>query len=75
VTAAGHTRAVDETADRTGMCIIRVWEREEGLVIRLHMRADVESSSTERIEVVADIEAALATLREFLHSLDSARNR
>jgi hypothetical protein len=69
--ATGHTRAMDEeTAGRTGVCIIRVWEREDGIVIRLHMRADVESASTERIEVVADVEAALATVRRFLSGFD-----
>jgi molybdate-binding protein len=74
--AVGHTRTMDESAGRTGVCIIRVWEREEGIVIRLHMRADVESAATERIQVVADVEAALATIRGFLVSLDPrARNR
>jgi hypothetical protein len=66
---------VNTTAERTGVCIIRVWEREGGLVIRLRMRSDVESASTERIEVVADVEAALATLREFLLGLDTTRSR
>jgi hypothetical protein len=60
----------DARSGRTGVCIIRVWEREEGIVIRLHMRADVESASSERIEVVADVEAALATVRKFLAGLE-----
>ena len=73
---ASHTPAMDGTAGRTGVCIIRVWEREGGIVIRLHLRADVESASTERIEVVADVEAALAMVRGFLFGFDpTARNR
>ncbi|WP_143108239.1 hypothetical protein [Geodermatophilus obscurus] len=55
-----------EAPDQLGVCVLRVWRYGEAMVVRLHMRADVESPATERVVLVREVEPAVAEIRVFL---------
>ena len=59
-------------ARRTGLCILRVWQRDGGLVIQLRLRTDVESPATERESATADLATALRSVEEFLLEMAAA---
>jgi hypothetical protein len=65
VTAAAHASAV-EAPDQIGVCVLRVWRYGEAMVVRLHMRTDVESSATERVVLAREVGPALAEVLVFL---------
>jgi hypothetical protein len=65
--------AVAEGGDQVGVCILRVRTRDDGLVIGIRTRTDVEAASTERACAVADVDAALRLVRAFLLEMATTR--
>lgn len=51
---------------KSGVCVVRIERQRRGMLITLRIIPDVTQVSTVRVEVVADIETALKTVREFL---------
>lgn len=59
---------------RTGVCLVRIERQRSGVLITLRTNADVAQLSAERVTVLADVEAAVAAVRQFLVAF-AARNR
>jgi hypothetical protein len=55
-----------ENPSRTGVCVVRIEAQASSVLITLRTNTDIEQISTERVVVVADIEAATQVVREFL---------
>lgn len=51
---------------RTGVCVVRIERQRGGILITLRSNADVAKLPVERVIVVADVEAAVETVRRFL---------
>ena len=51
---------------RTGVCLVRIENQRSGMLITLRTNNDVTQLSTERVVVVADVEAAVEAVRMFL---------
>jgi hypothetical protein len=51
---------------RTGVCLVRIENQRSGMLITLRINNDVTQLSTERVVIVADIEAAVEAVRTFL---------
>ena len=51
---------------RTGICLIRIEVQQRGVLITLRTNHDVTQVSTERVQVAADLEEAVAAVRAFL---------
>ena len=58
---------------KVGVCVIRIEAQRSGTLITLQENDDIEQISTARTSVKADIDTAVAAVREFLRSFtDSA---
>jgi predicted alpha-1,6-mannanase (GH76 family) len=66
VTVGLENGAVPYEPSRTGICLVRIEAQDSGVLITLRTNADVEQVSTEQVLVVADINAAVQVVREFL---------
>jgi hypothetical protein len=51
---------------RTGLCILRIETQAKGVLITLRTNPDIEQVSGEKVSSVADVEAAVQSVREFL---------
>ena len=51
---------------RTGVCVIRVESQRRGVLVTVRTNADVAQLSAEHVMVVANIEAAVEAVRDFL---------
>jgi hypothetical protein len=51
---------------RTGVCVVRVESQRRGMLVTVRTNADIAQLSAERVQVVADIEAAVEVVRAFL---------
>jgi hypothetical protein len=51
---------------RTGVCVVRIERQRSGILITLRTNADLAKLPVEQVIVVADVEAAVATVRRFL---------
>lgn len=60
---------------RTGICVVRIEEQGSGVLITLRVNADVEQVSTERVLVVANVDAAVRAVREFLVAFGASRQK
>jgi hypothetical protein len=58
--------AVRENPSRTGVCVVRIEAQAGSVLITLRTNTDIEQISTERVVVVADIDAAIQAVRTFL---------
>jgi hypothetical protein len=58
--------AMPSKTTRTGVCLVRIQTQQRGVLITLRTNDDVEQVSTERVQVVTDIDAAVAAVRAFL---------
>jgi hypothetical protein len=53
-------------ASRTGVCVIRIEEQENSLLVVIRTNPDISSPSREFVSAVADVDAAIASVRNFL---------
>jgi hypothetical protein len=60
--------AMSPRAPRTGVCLVRIEIQQRGLLITLRTNDDIEQVSTERVQVVADIDSAVDAVRAFLEA-------
>jgi hypothetical protein len=51
---------------RAGVCVVRIERQRRGMLITLRTNDDVAMLSTERVLIVANIEAAVEAVRAFL---------
>jgi hypothetical protein len=51
---------------RTGVCLVRIERQGSGVLITLRTNDDIRQLSTERVDTVADVGAAVQLVREFL---------
>ena len=51
---------------RTGVCLVRIERQGSGVLITLRTNDDIRQLSTERVDTVADVGAAVQMVREFL---------
>jgi hypothetical protein len=51
---------------RTGVCLIRIEIQQRGPLITLRTNDDIQQVSTERVQVVADVDTAVDAVRTFL---------
>lgn len=58
--------AMPSKTTRTGVCLVRIQSQHGGVLITLRTNDDIEQVSTERVQVVADIDAAVVAVRAFL---------
>jgi hypothetical protein len=59
---------------RTGVCLIRIEIQERGPLITVRTNSDIRQVSTERVQVVADIETAVDAVRAFLDAFAAAEH-
>jgi hypothetical protein len=59
-------RGTDRTAGPVGLCVVRVWRYGDDLLVRLHVRDDVDVPATERVILTSDVEEAAAAVATFL---------
>ena len=59
----------------TGVCLIRVEAQRRGVLITLRMIPDADQVSSERMRKVADVEAAVQIVREFLREFVLMKTR
>lgn len=73
MTAAGDNVLVRENPSRAGVCVVRIEEQGRGVLITLRTNADIEQLSTERVQTVADVGAAVLVVEEFLTAFTRSR--
>jgi hypothetical protein len=66
VTAVDHPEGMWHSPQRTAVCVVRAERQETGLLITLVINPDIEEISAQRSLRVADIDAALDAVRQFL---------
>jgi hypothetical protein len=71
VTRDSPESGVRDDPSRTGVCVVRIEAQAGGVLITLRTNTDIEQVSTERVVVVADIDAATRVVREFLAGFSS----
>jgi|tagenome__1003787_1003787.scaffolds.fasta_scaffold19902991_2 hypothetical protein len=60
---------------RTGVCLVRIEIQQRGLLITLRTNDDIEQISTERVQIVADVDAAVDAVRGFLNAFLAGSSR
>jgi hypothetical protein len=53
-------------SNRTGVCLIRIEEQGDEVLIRVRWNPDVDQVSTERVIPCTDVDSAVAAVRELL---------
>jgi hypothetical protein len=66
VTATCQAGGMRHDPWRTGVCVVRIEIQRSGVLITLRTNADVTRPSAERVVVLADVNAAVEAVREFL---------
>jgi hypothetical protein len=66
VTVHGHAEGMRQVHPQAAVCVVRAERQETGLLITLVINVDIDEVSPQRRLHFADIDAALAAVRNFL---------